>query len=97
VSGAYLTSECADPRCDRQVITVRLEPKLVPTPVDPEPVDWADGGSVRIRGGQDGSDEPVGYRVVSAAAAFGARGLRQPHAQTCKGKQKHARQRAKSS
>lgn len=98
MDGDYPTSQCADPRCDRPVVIVRLLPNLVETPVDPAPVAWPDG-TIRIRGGWS-NGPPIAYplrKTLDVGAAFAATELRQLHAETCKGKQRHKRQRATSS
>jgi hypothetical protein len=79
------------------VLVVRLWPSLIDTPVDPTPVSYQDGGTIRIQGNQEHHEKPAAYRLTTAAQAFGAAQLRQPHAQTCKGQQRHVQQKSRSS
>jgi hypothetical protein len=89
--------ECPHRNCDATVIPVRLGPKLESSFVDVEPVDWSNGGRIRVNGHQPDPRYLNAVRLLSAAHAFGLRRLFRLHAETCKGQQKRARQKATSS
>jgi hypothetical protein len=93
----FPTQECPHRKCDATVIPVRLGPKLEQSFVDAEPVSWSDGGKIRINSHQPDPAYRNASRLAHAAQAFGLKRLFRLHAETCKGQQKRARQKATSS
>lgn len=89
--------ECPHAKCDALVIPVRLGPKLERSFVDAEPVDWSNGGRIRINGHQPNPVYLNAVRLAHAGQAFGLRRVYRLHAETCKGQQRRARQKATSS